>query len=148
MSQKAILTFIGVVAAVGTAAFFINKARAEDGELPCAPAPTQISIDQIIPIRQEGSDFFWIFDAKYRNRTCIPMSFNIIMQIERFDADFGRFVVRDIQDRSMTLNPGETQGFEWHVIFTELIKHRITFFVWETINSAIPVGTKKIITIL
>ena len=145
MSQKAILAFIGVVGAVTATAFLLNRAKGE--EIPCTPLQAQISIDQVIPIRQEESDRFWIFDAKYRNRTCVPVTFDIIMQIEFFDKDFGRFFVRDLQNRVMTLNPGESRDFKWRVIFTEETKHRMTFLVWQTLNSGTAVGNKKIVEI-
>lgn len=141
------MAFIGVVAAVGTAAFFINKARGEGEEFPCAPFPSQISIDEVIPMRQKDSDFFWIFDAKYRNRTCIPVTFDIIMHIEIFDEGFGDFVSHNIQNHPMSLNPGEVKGWGWNFIQLVGRKYRITFFVWETLNSGVSIGNKKVITI-
>ena len=146
MSQKAVLAFIGVVAAVGTAAFLLNRAEAEEGcencnvdpPDPCCKARVTQVIESVV---QEGQ--FVIITMIYHNNTEEKIVPTLTLDINDPDGeDFG------LQLRSLTIGPKSAEGFEWRL---SLVPKKGTFVlkfnVFENDNIIIPMSTQKIVNI-
>lgn len=146
MSQKAILAFIGVVAAVGTAAFLLNRAEAKEGcencnvdpPDPCCKARVTQVIESVI---QEGQ--FIRITVIYHNNTEKEIVPTLTLDVnDPDDEDFA------IQLRSLTIGPKSAEKFEWRL---SLVPKKgvfvLKFNVFENDNTIIPMSTQKIVNV-
>jgi len=146
MSQKAILAFIGVVAAVGTAAFFLNRAQAEEGCENCNEDPPdpccKARVTQVIKaITQDGQ--FVIIDMAYHNNTKDEITPTLTLAIN--DPDGVPIV---IQLRSLIIGPKSAEGFEWRLsLVPKKGTYKLFFNVFENDSTIIPMSTQKIVNI-
>lgn len=155
------LAIIGIAGTIGISAFAfhqIQKAKGDSGNgngEKCVEFNDDkvnlnnppIVIDTLEIVKPSGHPLAFRFDASYRSRSCKTETFEIIMDVQVFDPEFGKYFPDRLESRTITLEPGQAQGFQWNIIFLDDNDRKVEFLVWRSLSNPIALAKSKTINV-